>query len=131
MTNPAGGPVNEYPAMRDSWSGTTFGDVFGGVKFNILSEYAQAPVALAVRGVIKLPTGSDDADKGTSTGKPDFLADLIISKEINKAFEVSAYGGFQVRGQPDLGRRHRRRRDLERPALGLRRRACRRAARCV
>jgi outer membrane protein OmpA-like peptidoglycan-associated protein len=100
--NPAGGPVNEYPAMRDAWSGTTFGDIFAGAKFNILSEYAQAPVALAVRGVVKLPTGSDDFDKGTSTGKPDFLADLIVSKEINKAFELSAYGGFQVRGQPDL-----------------------------
>jgi hypothetical protein len=101
IANPAGGPVNEYPAMQDSWSGTTFGDIFAGAKFNILSEYAQAPVALAVRGVVKLPTGSDDADKGTSTGKPDFLADLIVSKEINKAFELSAYGGFQVRGQPD------------------------------
>jgi outer membrane protein OmpA-like peptidoglycan-associated protein len=101
FTNPAGGPVNEYPQMQDAWSGTTFGDVFGGVKFNILSEYAQNPVALAVRGTVKLPTGSDDADKGTSTGKPDFFADLIVSKEINKAFELSGYGGFMVRGQPD------------------------------
>src|SRR5215203_2338404 len=102
VANPAGGPVNEYPQMQDAWSGTTFGDIFGGVKFNILSEYAQAPVALAVRGIIKLPTGSSDADKGTSTGKADFLADVIVSKEINKAFEMSAYGGFIVRGSPDL-----------------------------
>jgi outer membrane protein OmpA-like peptidoglycan-associated protein len=99
--NAGGGPVNEYPLARNGWSGTTFGDVLGGVKFNLLSEYAQAPVALAVRGAIKVPTGSDDADKGTSTGKPDFFADVIVSKEINKAFEISGYGGFMVRGQPD------------------------------
>jgi outer membrane protein OmpA-like peptidoglycan-associated protein len=101
-TNPAGGPVNEYPQMRNSWSGSTFGDIYVGGKFNILSEYAQNDVALAIRGIVKLPTGSSDVDKGTSTGKADFLADLIVSKEINKAFELSAYGGFAFRGSPDL-----------------------------
>jgi outer membrane protein OmpA-like peptidoglycan-associated protein len=101
-TNPAGGPVNEYPLMRDSWSGTTFGDIYAGAKFNLLSEYAQNDVALAIRGIVKLPTGSSDADKGTSTGKADFIADLIVSKEINRAFELSAYGGFIFRGSPDL-----------------------------
>ena len=55
-TPPAGRSTN-IRAMQDGWSGTTFGDVFAGGKFNILSEYAQAPVALAVRGVVKLPTG--------------------------------------------------------------------------
>ncbi len=39
--NPAGGPVNEYPLMRNAWSGSTFGDIYVGGKFNILSEYAQ------------------------------------------------------------------------------------------
>ena len=29
-----------------------FGDVFGGVKFNILSEYAQAPVALLLGALL-------------------------------------------------------------------------------
>ena len=117
--------------MRNGWSGTTFGDIYVGGKFNILSEYAQDAVALAVRGIVKLPTGSNDADKGTSTGKADFIADVIVSKEINKAFELSAYGGFSV---PRLSRprgRHGHRRDLERRALGLRRRACRRAAACA
>jgi peptidoglycan-associated lipoprotein len=100
--NDAGGPVNEYPRMRNSWSGSTFGDTHLGVKFNILSEYAQAPVALAVRGVVKLPTGNDDPDKATSTGKADFFADVVVSKEINKVFELSGYGGFIVRGQPSI-----------------------------
>ena len=94
--NPAGGPVNEYPLMRDAWSGTTFGDIYAGAKFNILSEYAQNDVALAIRGIVKLPTGSTDADKGTSTGKADFIADVIVSKEINKAFEVSALRRLRV-----------------------------------
>jgi outer membrane protein OmpA-like peptidoglycan-associated protein len=97
--NDAGGPVNDYPLVQQPWSGTTFGDIYAGAKFNLLSEYAQAPVALAVRGMIKLPTG--DKDVGTTSGKPDFLADLIVSKEINKKVEISAYGGFAVRGQPD------------------------------
>ena len=62
-----------------------------------------------------------DVDKGTSTGKADFIADVIVSKEINQAFELSGYGGFCV---PRLARPEdaRHRRDLERPALGLRRR---------
>jgi outer membrane protein OmpA-like peptidoglycan-associated protein len=98
-TNDGGGPANEYPRVQQGWSGSTFGDIYAGVKFNILSEYAQSPVALGVRGVIKLPTG--DKDKGTTSGKPDFLADLIVSKEIQKKLELSAYGGFAVRGQPD------------------------------
>ena len=119
-TNPAGGPVNEYPIMRDGWSGSTFGDIYVGGKFNILSEYAQNDLALAIRGIVKLPTGSSDVDKGTSTGKADFIADLIVSKEINKAFELSAYGGFAFRGSPDLKDSGGRRRDLEQWTLGLR-----------
>jgi hypothetical protein len=35
------------------------------VKFNILSEHRQQPVALAVRGIVKAPTGSKD--EGVST----------------------------------------------------------------
>jgi outer membrane protein OmpA-like peptidoglycan-associated protein len=98
-TNDGGGPINEYPRVQQPWSGTTFGDIYAGVKFNLLSEYAQAPVALGVRGVLKLPTG--DKDVGTTSGKVDFLADLIVSKEIQKKVELSAYGGFAVRGRPD------------------------------
>jgi hypothetical protein len=36
------------------------------VKFNILSEHRQHRAALAVRGVVKAPTGSKD--DGVSTG---------------------------------------------------------------
>ena len=38
-SNAAGGPVNEHPLVSDGWSGTQFGDIFLGGKFNLLSEY--------------------------------------------------------------------------------------------
>ena len=38
---------------------------------------------------------------GTSTGKADFLVDFIASKEVSRVVEVSGYGGYEFRGQPD------------------------------
>src|SRR5438034_10813113 len=49
--------------------------------------------------MLKAPTGKDDI--GTSTGKPDFSLDLIVSKEANKMVEVSGFGGYEFRGRPD------------------------------
>ena len=80
---------------------------------------------------MKLPTGSSDVDKGTSTGKADFIADLIVSKEINKAFELSAYGGFGFRGSPDLEDSGGRRLDLEQLDAGASASRCRRAPDCA
>jgi outer membrane protein OmpA-like peptidoglycan-associated protein len=56
-------------------------------------------MALAVRGLFKLPTGDDTA--GASTGKTDFAVDLIASKELQRRLEFSAYGGYEFRGSPD------------------------------
>jgi outer membrane protein OmpA-like peptidoglycan-associated protein len=94
-----GGVVNEYPFVRDGWIGNQFGDVWLGGKFNLMSEYRQAPAAAAVRAMVKLPTASDD--DGAGTGKPDFAVDLVVSKEVNERVEVSGFGGFIVRGDPD------------------------------
>lgn len=99
FTNNAGGPVNDYPLVRSGWTGSTFGDILVGGKVNILSEYTQAPLALGVRGIAKLPTGDDD--EGTTTGEADFMADVILSKEINQAVELSGYGGLAFRGSPN------------------------------
>jgi outer membrane protein OmpA-like peptidoglycan-associated protein len=96
----AGGVVNEYPFVTDGWTGNQFGDVWIGGKFNVMSQYRQAPAAFALRGLLKLPTASDD--DGAGTGKPDFALDAILSKEINERVELSAFGGFIVRGDPDL-----------------------------
>jgi peptidoglycan-associated lipoprotein len=97
--NPAGGPANDYPLVHDGWTGDTkFGDTLIGAKFNILAEHRQQPVALAVRGIVKLPTG--DKDAGVTTGKADGMFDFIVSKELNKAVELSGYAGYEVRGKP-------------------------------
>ena len=96
----AGGLVNEYPFVSGGWSGNQLGDLWLGGKFNLMSEWQQKPVALAVRGMVKLPTAKDD-EEGVGTGKTDFLFDFIASKEINQRVELSGYGGFIFRGDPD------------------------------
>jgi outer membrane protein OmpA-like peptidoglycan-associated protein len=94
-----GGVVNEYPFVSDGWSGNQFGDVWLGGKFNLMSEYRQAPAAFALRAMLKLPTASDD--DGAGTGKPDFALDAVVSKEVNERVELSGFAGFIVRGDPD------------------------------
>jgi outer membrane protein OmpA-like peptidoglycan-associated protein len=96
----AGGVVNEYPFVRQGWSDNQLGDLWVGTKVNLLSEYRQAPMALAVRGMVKIPTAKDD-DEGVGTGKPDFAVDVVLSKEINQRVELSGFGGLIVRGDPD------------------------------
>ena len=69
-------------------------------KVNLLSQGRQQPVALAVRGMVKIPTAKDN-DEGVGTGKTDFAFDAIVSKEINQRVELSGFGGFIFRGDPD------------------------------
>jgi len=95
----AGGVVNDYPFVRQGWSDNQLGDFWVGTKVNLLSEARQQPVALAIRGMVKIPTAKDD-DEGVGTGKADFAFDGIVSKEINKRVELSGYGGFMFRGDP-------------------------------
>jgi len=94
-----GGVVDRYPFVRQGWSGSQVGDFLVGVKINLMSEADQKPAAIAVRGAIKLPTGSKD--NGVSTGKPDGIVDFIVSKEASRSVEVSGYAGAIVRGKPD------------------------------
>jgi peptidoglycan-associated lipoprotein len=95
----AGGVVPQNPLARRGWSGNNIGDFWVGAKVNLASQWRQQPLAVAVRGMVKLPTG--DTDSGAGTGKADFALDAIVSKEINERVEVSGYGGFIVRGSPD------------------------------
>jgi outer membrane protein OmpA-like peptidoglycan-associated protein len=100
LNDPAiGGFVDRYPLVNTTWTGNNLGDFYVGVKVNLLSEFKQKPVALAVRGIVKLPTANKDV--GNGTGKADFLADLIVSKEVSRMAEISGYAGFEVRGTPD------------------------------
>jgi outer membrane protein OmpA-like peptidoglycan-associated protein len=89
---------NEYPMVRQQWSGNTRGDLRVGVKVNLLSQADNAPLALALRGTIKAPIG--DEDTGASTGKMDYTADLIASTEAGPT-ELTASAGLIMRGDPD------------------------------
>jgi len=96
----AGGLVNEHPFVRQGWSGNQLGDLWVGAKVNLTSQWRQQPLAFAVRGMFKIPTAKDD-EEGVGTGKMDFALDAIVSKEVNERVEVSGFGGFIVRGDPD------------------------------
>jgi outer membrane protein OmpA-like peptidoglycan-associated protein len=84
--------------VTGQFTGSQVGDVVLGGKINLLTEANLSPVAVAVRGLVKLPTG--DTDAGTSTGRTDGAIDLIVSKDFG-ALELSAFSGFMVRGSPD------------------------------
>ena len=94
-----GGIIDRYPKVNQQWTGDNVGDFYVGAKVNLWSEYRQNPAAIALRGMIKIPTGKVDA--GVSTGKPDGSFDLIVSKEAAKLVEMSGYGGYEFRGKPD------------------------------
>jgi len=94
-----GGLVDRYPQMKTTWSGNNVGDLYVGGKVNLLSEFRQQRMAVAVRGLFKIPTGDDAA--GASTGSPDFAVDVIASKELRQRLEFSAYGGYEFRGSPE------------------------------
>src|SRR5262249_36746615 len=64
-----GGIIDRYPRINQSWSGDNVGDLYVGAKFNLWSEARQNPAAIALRSMVKLPTG--DKDVGVSTGKVD------------------------------------------------------------
>jgi hypothetical protein len=67
-TDPAFGSfIDRYPKVNQYWTGDNVGDLYVGAKFNILSESRNDPAAVALRGMVKLPTGKFDA--GVSTGK--------------------------------------------------------------
>ena len=91
--------VDRYPRVTQGWTGDHVGDLYVGAKVNLASERTQDPVALAVRALVKAPTGREAA--GVSTGKPDVAFDAIVSKEAARRAEVAAYVGWEVRGQPD------------------------------
>jgi outer membrane protein OmpA-like peptidoglycan-associated protein len=96
----AGGLANEYPFAREGWSGNQLGDLWIGGKVNLMSQWRGNPGAFALRGMVKIPTAKDD-DEGVGTGKPDFAIDAVISREVNERVEVSGFGGFILRAQPD------------------------------
>src|SRR5829696_7391317 len=95
-----GGTANEYPFVRQGWSDNQLGDLWLGAKVNLTSQWRQQPAAFAIRGMLKIPTAKDD-EEGVGSGKMDWAFDAIVSKEFNQRVELSGFGGFIVRGDPD------------------------------
>ena len=94
-----GGVIDRYPFVNSGWTGSKVGDFLVGAKVNLLSQADLKPLALAIRGSVKLPTG--DKDAGVSTGKTDGFIDLVLSKDLHGAAEISGYAGGAFRGSPD------------------------------
>jgi hypothetical protein len=92
-----GGLLNEYPGVHESWTGNRLGDLFLGAKLNLMSQQQLQPLALAVRGTVKLPTG--DRDAGAGTGEYDGLFDVVASAEFS-GLELAGFGGIAMRGDP-------------------------------
>jgi outer membrane protein OmpA-like peptidoglycan-associated protein len=93
-----GGLVNDYPFVREGWTGNDLGDVFLGAKVNLASEYRNQPLAVALRGTIKVPTADDET--GAGTGEFDYFVDMVVSKEIARRVELTGFGGVAFRGDP-------------------------------
>src|SRR5689334_18474870 len=99
-TNPdVGGVIDRYPFVNSGWTGTKVGDFLVGAKVNLLSETHSKAAAVAIRGIVKLPTG--DKDAGVSTGKTDGFLDFVVSKDLHGAAEISGYAGGAFRSSPD------------------------------
>ena len=73
-----GGITANFPLNRDTWVSKN-GDLTVGGKFNLMSEADMKAAAFALRGQVKLPTGSSKS--GTTSGKVDFSFDAILSKD--------------------------------------------------
>ncbi|MDQ3415259.1 MAG: transporter, partial [Verrucomicrobiota bacterium] len=94
----AGGTPMDDPHVFQQW-GTGFGDVRFGVKANITAPWRQQVAAFAIRAGLKIPTSAED--EGLGTGKLDLFADAIVSGEAGRGIELSGYGGYYHRGDPD------------------------------
>jgi peptidoglycan-associated lipoprotein len=94
-----GGIIDRYPNVNTSWTGNNVGDLYIGGKYNLMSQADNKAAAMAVRAIVKLPTGKSDV--GVTTGKTDFAGDFIVSSELQKMIELSGFAGYEWRGQPD------------------------------
>jgi outer membrane protein OmpA-like peptidoglycan-associated protein len=92
-----GGVVLDHPLAHGAWTGNKLGDFWLGGKLNLMGG-STSPLGLAVRGMVKLPVGDDEA--GASSGKADGQFDVIVSA-YNPVVEVAGYAGAIIRGNPD------------------------------
>ncbi len=95
------GYVNDYPFVSTPWQ-TGAGDLKIGAKYKMLDDYLGDPVALAVRGFVKLPTA--DEKKGLGTGKRSMGVDMMMSKSLGRAADIHGSLGYQWNSDPDSPR---------------------------
>lgn len=96
-----GGLAARHPRSTAYWSGNRLGDLYLGAKVNLRSPSRGGPddIALALRGIVKVPTGDDT--RGASTGRPDGSVDVVASREVAGAIDLAGYLGAELRGSPD------------------------------
>jgi hypothetical protein len=92
----AGGVLNEYPLVARPWTARRGADLWIGAKANIASGLRHAPAAIALRGMLKIASNDE-----VGTGRPDLAMDGILSKEVDKRLELTGFGGYVFRGDPD------------------------------
>ena len=92
-----GGVVLGYPLVNQGWTGNNIGDLYLGLKGAIVSQSRGRPFSFAVREVFKIPVANKD--KGIGTGKVEAATQAVVSSDINKKVELSAYGGVMLRGK--------------------------------
>jgi hypothetical protein len=100
VNNPTfGGVIDRYPRVNQYWTGDNVGDFYVGEKWNLWYEYQQKPAAIALRGIVKLPTGKKDV--GNGRGRRTSRSTRSSAKELKQLVELSGFGGYEWRGQPD------------------------------
>jgi len=92
----SGNQPMDYP-IRSGWE-QGFGDVTVGGKLNLRTQATAAGgVAVALRGSVKVPSASRDL--GLGTGRPDYMVDAVLSREMGRA-ELAGYTGVRFRTSP-------------------------------
>lgn len=76
-----------------------FGDVSLGLKYTLMEENKSAP-GLAVVADFLFPTGDDE--KGLSSGEMHWGLDAVLSKNINKDFQLTANVGYAFHPTPEI-----------------------------
>jgi peptidoglycan-associated lipoprotein len=92
-----GGVSHDYPYMRRGWSKTLGGPTYAGLKYSLLSQGRRDAMALAIRGMIKFPSGSS----WSSTNDLDGHLGLVASGEAGNVVELTGSADYVLRGDSD------------------------------
>ena len=95
-----GGVSQEFPYVRRGWSKTLGGPVIVGGKWSLISQSRGDAMSIAPRLMVKFPSGSTWA----STNDWDGHLDLVASRELGQAVELTGMAGAVIRGDADAFR---------------------------